>query len=514
MKSLLLLVIIATGAFAEDKAPNPFSEGTKTVVLSVQEKENLLQYADNSKARLEKALKDARGLPFEQARDVYLAAIKKVVIDSYASKPRSELLMRYALNQALELTTGIPDAEGKGFVKSGTLAGSMNQDAQDLILVDSIKLALHYYQDDRLAIQSGTLLELPYVALAHDRLELGRFKWLPTIIEWRYQYDFSVTILKQWLATIANEEERHKVAFAEELTEANNWLEEELAKQSNSMTSADLKRYVRISRKRLRDLSERMKVKLPSLNLVVKHARLISDVSGVSSGGFNSLGMEFKAITAGTFLMGSPKSEYGRYGDERQHKVTIDRDFEIQTTEVTQKQWLKVMKRNPSRHKGGNRPVENASWVDAQDFIEKLNAQANDGYTYRLPTEAEWEYAARGGKTTAYFFGDDASEIDEYAWTEENSNSQTHNVKTRKPNGYGLYDMAGNVWEWVQDSYGNYPDRHMINPMRESVSSSRAVVRGGSYGFSVRYARLASRYSYYFFGRHDEFGFRLVRTRH
>lgn len=168
-----------------------------------------------------------------------------------------------------------------------------------------------------------------------------------------------------------------------------------------------------------------------------------------------SLDMNFKLIKAGTFMMGSPKDENNRFEDETQHEVTIDKDFEMQTSPVTQEQWEGIMGNNPSYFKGKDLPVETVSWDDVQEFIKKLNDK-NDGYTYRLPTEAEWEFAARGGTTTAYSFGDDPSQSSDYAWFSKNSEGTTHPVGMKKPNPFGLYDMHGNVWEWVQDEYKEY----------------------------------------------------------
>jgi len=161
----------------------------------------------------------------------------------------------------------------------------------------------------------------------------------------------------------------------------------------------------------------------------------------------NSIGMEFMYIPEGSFQMGSTNGN----GDEKPvHKVTISQGFFMGRTEVTQTQWQAVMGNNPSGFKDcGNCPVENVSWDDAQSFIAKLNAQ-NDGFKYRLPSEAEWEYAARSGTT-----GDYAGNLDSMAWYSANSGSKTHPVGTKQANAWGLYDMHGNVWEWCQDWYSD-----------------------------------------------------------
>jgi formylglycine-generating enzyme required for sulfatase activity len=166
---------------------------------------------------------------------------------------------------------------------------------------------------------------------------------------------------------------------------------------------------------------------------------------------------EMVMIPAGSFLMGSVPS--ARSGDKAfkpaadeqpQHSVRI-KAFAIGKFEVTQAQWQTIMGDNPSVNKGANLPVDSVSWDDTQIFIQRLNAKT--GKRYRLPTEAEWEYAARGGTSTAYSFGDDGGMLDQYGWYEANSGGKSHPVGEKLPNKFGLHDMHGNVWEWVQDCY-------------------------------------------------------------
>ncbi len=159
--------------------------------------------------------------------------------------------------------------------------------------------------------------------------------------------------------------------------------------------------------------------------------------------------MIFINIKVGTFKMGSPKSEKNRYEDEKLHEVKLTEDFEIMDAPVTQMEWKEIMGNDPSYFKDKpNNPVETVSWNDCQEFIKKMNDK-KDGYTYRLPTEAEWEFCAKSCEDVP---------IDEQAWYYKNSDSLTHPVKQKSPNKLGLYDMLGNVWEWCQDWYGAYED--------------------------------------------------------
>ena len=200
------------------------------------------------------------------------------------------------------------------------------------------------------------------------------------------------------------------------------------------------------------------------------------------------LGMKFVRIPAGSFMMGSNN---GDSDEHPQHRVSISKPFYLQTTEVTQGQWRSVMGNNPSGFKGDDLPVERVSWNAVQEFIVKLNAKEG-GNKYRLPTESEWEYAARAGSTTAYCFGDDEGRLGDYAWYDKNSGSKTHPVGQKKPNSWGLYDLHGNVWEWVQDWYGDYSSGSSTDPSGASSGSYR-VIRGGSWYLTARGCRSAFR---------------------
>jgi formylglycine-generating enzyme required for sulfatase activity len=204
----------------------------------------------------------------------------------------------------------------------------------------------------------------------------------------------------------------------------------------------------------------------------------------------NSVGMSFMLIPAGSFTMGSPTGEPKRDDGERQHPVTISKPFYLQTTEATQKQWTQVMGSNPSSFKacGDDCPVETVSWNDVQEFIRKLN-QTESVTKYRLPTEAEWEYACRAGSRGRFCFGDEEAKLGEYAWY---AGRTTHPVGQKKPNAWGLYDMHGNVWEWCQDWYGDYTTSQVRDPTGPEIGESR-MLRGGSFLFIARNLRSANR---------------------
>ena len=222
----------------------------------------------------------------------------------------------------------------------------------------------------------------------------------------------------------------------------------------------------------------------------------------------NTIGIEFVLIQAGEFLMGSNSDKDSA---KPPHQVRISKPFYLGQYEMTQGQWQAVMGNNPSSFKGDAMlPVENVSWEDVQEFLRRLNAREG-GPKYRLPTEAEWEYAARAGTTTAYSFGDSERQLGGYAWCGEGT--ETHPVGQKKPNAWGLYDMHGNVWEWVQDWYGPYKAGAAVDPAGPSSGSNR-VYRGGSWFGSTWDCRSANRVSEVPSGRGYSdavLGFRLLR---
>ncbi|MBR1447220.1 MAG: SUMF1/EgtB/PvdO family nonheme iron enzyme [Prevotella sp.] len=221
-------------------------------------------------------------------------------------------------------------------------------------------------------------------------------------------------------------------------------------------------------------------------------------------------GVSFKMIRVegGSFLMGSPDNDSEAYGDEKpQHRLTLSDYYYIGEMQVTQSLWKAVMGNNPSKWKGDNLPVEQVSWNDCQEFIKQLNKKT--GKTFHLPTEAEWEYAARGGNKSKGYKYAGSNDIKDVAWYGDNSGSNTHPVKGKKANELGLYDMSGTVWEWCQDWYGSYNSSAQTNPTGPSSGSFR-VLRGGGWSSGARGCRVACRNYYGPDYRGSDIGFRLA----
>jgi len=242
----------------------------------------------------------------------------------------------------------------------------------------------------------------------------------------------------------------------------------------------------------------------------------------------NSVGMAFRYIPPGSFFMGSPPGEGGRDADETLHHVTLSRGFFMQTTEVSQRQWRMIMENNPANfnYLSDDFPVEQVSWNQVQDFIGKLNRLEKTD-AYRLPTEAEWEYACRAGSDAARFWGDNPDDGCGFANVHDQTSKQAKGfswlhhrcedgfdiaspVGSLSPNGFGLYDMLGNVWEWTLDFKGKYATDPAIDPQGPSGGGLH-VVRGGSWDDGPKLTRCANRdydepnYTSYYIG------FRLVR---
>ena len=222
----------------------------------------------------------------------------------------------------------------------------------------------------------------------------------------------------------------------------------------------------------------------------------------------NGISIDMVRVEAGTFTMGATSEMEDPYDWEKPtHQVTLTNDYYIGKYEVTQALWKAVMGNNPSNFKGDNLPVEKVSWDDCQEFINKLNRIT--GKTFRLPTEAEWEYAARGGKKSRGYQYSGSNNISDVAWYSDNSGNMTNDVGSKQANELGIYDMTGNVWEWCQDRYGRYDSFSQVNPTGANSGSYR-VIRGGSWIRTARYCRSSCRYSSSPGGRNIGLGLRLI----
>lgn len=229
---------------------------------------------------------------------------------------------------------------------------------------------------------------------------------------------------------------------------------------------------------------------------------------------------EMTAIPAGILSMGSPEVKTaglseealkyaGEFEEQPQHSVNI-RAFAIGTYEITQAEWVAIMGNNPSSVQGERLPVENVSWEDAQEFARRLSERTDK--TYRLPTEAEWEYAARAGSTQTFPFGDDPALLPRYAWFRANADTHSHPVGSREPNAFGLYDMLGNVWERTEDCWRpHYEDAPVDGSARTDGDCDLRVVRGGSWVNLPQFLRPAARFRYSTKSRYEFVGLRIAR---
>lgn len=247
--------------------------------------------------------------------------------------------------------------------------------------------------------------------------------------------------------------------------------------------------------------------------------------------------IDFAKIPTGDFIMGTPDGEKNRESDEIQRLIHITHKFEMQINETTQAEWFLIMGYNPAHFKFKkycpqtyieinntgicpDLPVETVSWNDVQAFSKQLNTLQSK-YTYRLPTEAEWEYSARAGQQTAYYFGETIADIEKHAWYTSNSFGQSQPVALKQSNNFSLYDMHGNVWEWVYDVYDKYQPKEQVDPII-TTSASRSpdssislhVMRGGCWGGIPRVLRSGNRSHIAPHMRWSFLGFRLQRTEH
>ena len=259
------------------------------------------------------------------------------------------------------------------------------------------------------------------------------------------------------------------------------------------------------------------------MSYIMQHRHILVLIFAIVAGLTDMAGQAKKTVTVGgitfnmikvdggTFTMGAT-AEQGKAVDPQEkppHKVTLS-GYYIGEFEVTQKLWKAVMGNNPALFKGDNRPIEMVSWMDCQEFIKKLNALT--GLKFRLPTEAEWEYAARGGaKSKGYKFSG-SNEAGNVAWCEDNSDKQSHDVGQKQPNELGIYDMCGNVWEFCADAFVPYTEASQTNPQNAKADASTIVSRGGGSGSSAWGCRVSYRSGDTTALRYFGNGFRLALT--
>lgn len=229
---------------------------------------------------------------------------------------------------------------------------------------------------------------------------------------------------------------------------------------------------------------------------------------------------EMRVIPAGQLQMGSPavslqglsEEEFafaGEFDEQPQHEVRIAR-FALGVFEVSQAEWRALMQDNPSGQQGDTLPVENISWLDAKEFVRRLSERT--GKRYRLPTEAEWEYAARAGGSGRFHFGDDPTQLPDYAWFRANADGRSHPVGTRRPNAFGLHDMLGNVWERTEDCWrAHYEDAPADGSARLDGDCELRSVRGGSWINLPQFLRSAARFRYATHSRYEFVGLRVAR---
>jgi len=225
-----------------------------------------------------------------------------------------------------------------------------------------------------------------------------------------------------------------------------------------------------------------------------------------------ALKIKFCWCPNGTFKMGSPADALGSERNEQQFEVSLSKGFWMQQTELTQTQYETLMGINPSHFRGDSNPVESVNFSDAKEYCRRLGElppEKKSGNLYRLPTEAEWEFACRAGSTSSFCFGDDETMLEEYGWFNRNAARTTHPVGVKKPNAWGLHDMHGNVGEWCSDWYSAYPSDPQTDP-HGAESGDQIVVRGGGWFYVPQNSRSAHRDAYPKAARYVGLGFRLV----
>ena len=524
---ILFMLSASFSIFADDTAPQEdiHLEGVYTEIKPSDIGEDIFLWAQDTAKDLEDVLKSLTSKPARQQRKEILTVLHNAT--AQISGQRELLLMHYLINRAIALDQFF----------------SNDSRAVNYILLPSLKKAIHFYKNTDLPFleknagkpNATEILPPDYTVLIQEMLPMlltasemngsteNRFEILRLALVWTI-LDLHNSAFKRRESPHAQIMKRLYPYYRDEIKdfEAENatfQLNNEIrGKLHQALLEID-KRHPEVVIPRLdrgtsegsrRDSSgDRPQNDMhPPQNdtIVVTHHALLG---------------KFSVIPAGEFMMGSPPSEANQDRNESQHLVTLTQSFEIMQTEVTQRMWVAVMDdENPSyfgKHlQRENLPVERVSWNDIQLFMDRLNRSTNDGYTYRLPTEAEWEYAARAGTKTAYSFGNNPMIHEKYAWSRENAEGKTHVVGSLLPNDWGLYDIHGNVWEWVLDPYSSDYSKAVSQEDANRGnygSGSYRVIRGGGWYDGAQVLRSAGRGILAPDGRYCLVGFRLVRTK-
>jgi formylglycine-generating enzyme required for sulfatase activity len=517
-------------------SPDDVRDGVVNVI-DPRQIADLLVWARNSKTDLEDGLKRIRELSRSERHEALRELVNSVIGSS--GDAGTELLMRSVLKRARNIDDLLRTAP-------------QNPERETLsirVLEDSARWAIELFPADEDFLQKASQKQDKTIAVDLDFTSLGisHGKYILSQLWMSPSLEVRLALVKESLSYFYNDLNRDNFArrnptIANVLMKVANFAEktgldkstEEFLKSTENLTALEKQSLARrieaFYSEQLAKASE-AKITRPSADPTPAPMPGVPGSSAAPGAEDSILHGKFIYVAPGTFTMGSPENERDRDNDERPHQVILTKSFYIQQTDVTQSQWYEVTGNNPSYFKSKdacpkdykvmngiemcpNNPVENVSWNDVQEFINRLNEKVGHKI-YRLPTEAEWEYAARAGTQTAYFFGNDSDQLDAYAWFDGNSGAQTHPVCTKKPNPLGLCDMSGNVWQWVQDGYGDYsssPQRDPEGPSRGSSGGSARVLRGGSWYNYAQYLRSAFRDYDDAAHRSSNVGFRLVRT--